>query len=109
MCRRAHGAGYVTWVILPTSQLRFTAGEERLTRYKSSGHGARRFCSLCGSTLFGESTRTPELSYVAVANLNGEIDRAPEFHASFPNRVPWVVVADDLPKLEDTGVLETRA
>lgn len=107
MCRRAHGAGYVTWVILPSRQLRITSGGENLSRYQSSDHGARRFCRVCGSSLFGESTRTPDQAYVVLANLRGEVDRAPEFHASFADRAPWVVIADDLPHLEDAGLLTT--
>jgi hypothetical protein len=108
MCRRAHGAGYVTWVIVPTPQLRITAGSERLSRYQSSDHGARRFCGVCGSSLFGESTRTKDEMYVVLANLQAEIDRAPEFHACFRDRADWVVVADDLPHIEDAGILTTR-
>jgi hypothetical protein len=107
MCRRAHGAGYVTWVILPSRQLRITAGGEDLARYQSSDHGARRFCRVCGSSLFGESTRTPDQAYVVLANLKGKVDLAPEFHASFADRAPWVAVADDLPRLPDAGDLET--
>jgi hypothetical protein len=108
MCRRSHGAGYVTWIILPTRQLRISAGEEHLSRYASSDHGGRRFCSVCGSSLFGDSSRTPDLSYVVLANLQGEIDRAPEFHSCFPDRAPWIDVTDDLPRLEDAGLLTTQ-
>jgi hypothetical protein len=110
MCRRANSAGYVTWVILPSSQLRITSGLDKVTRYQSSDHAARRFCSVCGSSLFGESTRTPDLAYLFLANLQGEIDRVPEFHSSFRDRAPWIDVPEDgLPRFEDAGLLETRS
>ena len=109
MCRRSNSAGYVTWVILPESQLRITSGLDRLTRYQSSDHAARRFCGVCGSSLFGESTRTPGLAYLFLASLQGEIDRAPEFHSSFRDRASWVDVPEDgLPRFEDAGRLETQ-
>jgi hypothetical protein len=109
MCQRANSAGYVTWVILPSTQLRMISGLDKLTRYQSSDHAARKFCSVCGSHLFGESTRTPGLAYLFLANLQGEIDRAPEFHSSFSARAPWIEVPEDgLPRLEDAGLLETQ-
>ena len=98
----------MTWVIVPTSQLRITAGEDRLVRYQSSDHGGRHFCGVCGSSLLGDSSRTPELMYVVRANLIGEIDRAPEFNACYPNRVPWVEVDESLPRFDDAGVLTTE-
>jgi len=42
MCRRMHGAGYVAWLAVPYPQLRIVAGEDRLTRFRSSEHGTRR-------------------------------------------------------------------
>ena len=108
MCRRGNGAGYVTWTVVPSEQLEITSGGGRLTRYQSSDHAARRFCSACGSTLFGESTRTPDLAYIVFANLQGPIDRVPESHSSFAQRVPWVSIDDDLPHTEDAGILETK-
>jgi len=107
MCRRSHGAGFVTWVIVPSRQLNITAGSQSLVRHQSSDHGGRRFCGVCGSSLFGDSTRTPDLAYVVLANLEGAIDRVPEFHSCFPDRVAWIDVADDLERLDDAGVLTT--
>ena len=60
MCRRAHGAGYVTWVRLPRHQLRFLTGEETLANYRSSDHATRSFCRRCGSSLFFETTHSPD-------------------------------------------------
>jgi hypothetical protein len=109
MCRRAHGAGYVTWVVVPYERFRLLAGEERLVRYRSSDHGTRSFCATCGSTLFCESTRHPDVIDVVLANLEGEIDRRPEVHLFFDDRAPWVHVADGLPRLGGPTGLEPTA
>jgi hypothetical protein len=45
MCRRNHGAAYVTWVAVPRDQLSIEQGLGELTRYESSLHGSRSFCS----------------------------------------------------------------
>lgn len=109
MCRRAHGAGYVTWVRLPKNQLSFQAGEEKLAHYRSSDHATRSFCRRCGSSLFFETTHSPETIDVAIANLAGTIDREPQLHVHFDSRVDWIRVADDLPRIGDPAALESES
>lgn len=105
MCRRAHGAGYVTWVALPGAQFRFVAGEELVSHFQSSQHGQRGFCRVCGSSLFCESTHHPDVIDVVLANIDGELDRTPQANVYFSDRVDWVVVDEALPKLGGaTGV-----
>ena len=98
MCRRAHGAAYVTWVGVPYARLRVVAGEERLVRHRSSEHGTRSFCGGCGSSLFCESTNHPDWIDVVLANLEGDVGVAPQAHFYFDDRADWVRVADDLPR-----------
>jgi hypothetical protein len=98
MCRRAHGAGYVTWLAIPRGQFRLDAGEERLVRFRSSHHGTRSFCGRCGSTLFCETTHHPDVVDIVLANMNDPIDRPPQAHFYFDDRVDWVCVEDGLPR-----------
>ena len=105
MCRRIHGAGFVTWFSVPRTQLRITAGESDLVRFQSSDHGTRSFCGCCGSSLFFESTLDAERVDIALANMEGPIDREPQLHAYFDHCVEWVTVGDSLPRLGgETGV-----
>jgi hypothetical protein len=99
MCRRAHGAGYVTWVSLPKVQFRVRSGDDRLIRFKSSDHGIRSFCGTCGSTLLFETSQEPDRIDVVLANFDSPIDREPQLHVYFSDRVDWVPVDDDLPRL----------
>jgi len=99
MCRKSHGAGYVTWFSVPRSQLRCLAGDDRLVRFASSDHGTRSFCGECGSSLFFETTRHPENLDVVLANMDAAIDRDPQIHAFFSDRAAWVQVEDSLPRL----------
>jgi hypothetical protein len=99
VCRRAHGAAFVTWITLPIVQFTLLAGQERLVRYRSSDHGTRSFCATCGSSLFFETTQYPDRIDIALANMEGAIDHAPQCHIFFSDRVDWVQVADELPRL----------
>lgn len=97
MCRRPHGASFVTWTGVPIERFVVTSGEQHIQRFQSSEKGTRSFCKLCGSQLFCQTE--PEIVDVALAALHGKIDREPEAHYFFDSRADWTVVNDDLPKL----------
>ncbi len=96
MCRRPHGASFVTWVVVPPERFRVTSGEENITRFQSSETGTRSFCKTCGSQMFCQTE--PEAIDIALAALHGKIDRDPEAHYYFDSRADWTLVNDDLPK-----------
>jgi hypothetical protein len=109
MCRRVHGAGYVTWFAVPRSQFRLESGDTDLIRFRSSDHGTRSFCRVCGSSLFCETTHMPDTVDVVLANMQGPIDRPPAVHIYFDDRADWVVVNDDLPRLAGASGSEPKA
>lgn len=98
MCRRVHGAGYVTWIAVARKQFRLLAGREKLTTYQSSEHGCRSFCQVCGSPLFCALDTHPDVIDITLASLHGPIDRAPQAHYYFTDRVGWVPLGDELPR-----------
>ncbi len=106
MCRRNHGAGYVTWFAVPLGQLVIESGAEDLSRFESSAHGSRSFCRRCGSSLFCASTHFPDRVDIALAAMNEPIDRAPQLHTYFDSRASWVAVGDRLPRLGGTTGFE---
>jgi len=106
MCRRAHGAGFVTWFAVPPEQVSFEQGESELVRFDSSSHGARSFCGRCGSTLFCDSSKHPNRLDIVLANMEGPIDLRPQLHTYFDDRADWVEVNDTLPRLGGGSGLE---
>jgi len=98
MCRKAHGAGFVTWIGVPYARFRITSGEDLLRRYDSSAHGWRRFCGECGSSLLCESSTHPEHLDIALGSVDGEIDRAPSLHVFVDDRASFVGIDDGLPR-----------
>ncbi len=97
MCRRPHGASFVTWPGVPPERLTIIKGATDLAAYQSSEHGTRRFCRICGSQMFCQTE--PEVVDIALAALHGKIDRDPEAHYYYDSRAEWTNVNDDLPKL----------
>jgi hypothetical protein len=89
----------VTWVGVADSQFRIVQGNELLTWYDSSPEARRGFCSECGSTLFFRGDRWPDETHVALAQIDGPIDRQPQAHVYFDSGAEWIHLADDLKKL----------
>ena len=104
MCRRPHGASFVTWTGVPPERFRITEGEQDVAHFQSSKKGRRGFCRKCGSQMFCQTE--PEVIDVALASLHGEIDRSPEAHYYYDSRADWTEVNDDLPKLGGESGME---
>ena len=99
LCRRAHGAGFVTWFGVALDRFRIVQGEQGLRWYRSTPGARRALCSLCGSTMFFAGDRWPDEIHIALAHMDGPIDRAPQAHVYFDSGADWVKVDDDLPRL----------
>ena len=96
MCRKSHGAAFVTWAIVTPGQFRWTAGEELLHAYQSSPDRARCFCSRCGSPLV--STWRGTVTEVALATVDGDPGVRPGEHIFTQSRACWYEIADGLPQ-----------
>lgn len=99
MCRRAHGAGFVTWVGVDAERFIVLAGEAELRRYGSSPSAVRSFCGTCGSPLLFQSDRWAGEIHVARASIPGPLDREPQAHAFFSDKAHWISVNDGLPRI----------
>lgn len=102
MCRRAHGAGFVTWVGVADAAFAFTGDVRHLSDYASSDAAVRSFCSRCGTPFLFRSSRWPGETHVAMACLDGPIDRLPETHAYADDHVPWIAL-EGLPVTRQSG------
>jgi len=89
MCRRAHGAGFVTWVGFERAAFAIESGGESLSRYRSSANATRSFCSRCGSMLFFESAHWPGEIHVTLASLDPAEGLEPQAHSYWSSRASW--------------------
>jgi hypothetical protein len=96
MCRRAHGAGFVTWAGFESDHFILKAGDHHLQWYVSSPGARRGFCSTCGSTMLFESSRWPGETHVALGCIDGKIDRKPQANSFFDEHVDWAPIDDAL-------------
>ncbi len=92
MCRKSHGAGYVTWVGFESGQVKITRGEDRLNWFDSSKGAQRGFCRTCGSSLFFRSERWAGELHIALGCMDDDIDRRPDANAFFDTHVDWMPI-----------------
>ena len=100
LCRRAHGAAFVTWVGMEATRCVTSDTHGHLCWYASSPGAERGFCSRCGSMLFFRSQRWPGELHVALAHFTTPVDRTPQMHAYWQDHVAWANVDpnDGLPR-----------
>jgi len=95
MCRKAHGASFVTWAAAPRGGFCWLSGADNIDHYASSPAGQRSFCRTCGSVtpIFTED------SVIAPAgNLEGDPGIRPQLHMFTDSKAPWHTITDDLPQ-----------
>jgi hypothetical protein len=100
MCRKHHGAGYVTWVGFEQDQVTFLRGEDQIGWYMSSPGAQRGFCRKCGSSMFFRSERWAGELHIVLGCINDTIDRQPEANVFFDKHVDWMPVDKTLKKVD---------
>lgn len=95
LCRRAHGAPFVTWLTVRADRLHVERGE--LNRYKSSDHGWRAFCPTCGTQVLSGSAHYARYVEVSAGSLDEPGGAIPERQVFWPDRLNWVTSTDGLP------------
>ncbi len=104
LCRRSHGAAFVTWFGVDDDQFKLIRGEEKLKWFHSSKESKRGFCSHCGSHILFRSVKWLGEIHITLSNMTGAIDRQPQAHAFFDTHVSWLEFEDKLPRYNDPAL-----
>src|SRR5262245_51849861 len=96
MCRRSAGAPVTAWAMFDAGAFEFEQGTPRV--HASSPGVERRFCGDCGTPLTYMSDGIPGLVDVTVGSMDRPEALPPQVHVWDGNRIPWVQLADDLPR-----------
>ena len=65
---------------------------------KSSKNVERGHCGACGSQVLFRADLWPDETHLYAATLDDPAQFTPEAHFHWAERVPWLTIADDLPK-----------
>ena len=98
MCRRLHGAAYVTFAAVERDKFRWSAGETVVKTYPSSDAIDRYFCGACGSQLMADYKPEPDVVYLTMGTVDGNPDCPPGYHQFVGSGAPWHEITDGLPQ-----------
>lgn len=99
--RHAQGAAYATYVGSWRSRFRVVAGEEHITRFEDEKAGtARSFCARCGTPLFYERRRSPQMVNVPRALFSTRTGREPRYHMHLAEQADWAYLGEPLAPLK---------
>ena len=92
ICRRTSGAPYIAWFSLKPEQFRFTRGTPAL--FRSSAHGMRSFCPVCGTQLTFASTEDVNWVDITLCSLDDPESLTPDDHIFVSTKLKWVHLQD---------------
>jgi hypothetical protein len=95
-CQRRTGSTYGIAAFFPRSKVESRGQATSYGRQSDSGYGVtQHFCPCCGSTVFWEAARKPELVAVAVGAFADPDFPAPGKQVYTEYRYRWVAVPSD--------------
>ncbi len=99
--RLAQGCAYATYVGSWRSRFRVVEGEAHISRYEDEVEGTiRSFCTRCGTPLFYERRRSPQMVNVPRALFTTRTGREPRYHMHLSQQADWTYQGEPLAPLK---------
>lgn len=97
-CRKFTGAIFATYAGYETAALTHEGAAP--VQHHSSQGVTRSFCGDCGTAISYQSDRWPGEIHLLVGAFDDPNAFAPEVHVYWAERVPWLELADELPRFD---------
>ena len=94
-CRKHSGAFGETQGRVPREGFRLLQGEELISVYRPEDGRVKAFCSVCGSSLFGNEWPEGDQIGIRLGALDGDPGIRPSFHTFVASKAPWEQLPDD--------------
>ena len=101
-CQRRTGSAFGLNATWPADQVRIAGDSRSWERHGEEGHWVRsHFCPVCGTTLFWEIERRPDMVSVAVGGFADPAFPEPTVSVYGERRHPWLRIATTEPVTEE--------
>ena len=98
ICRKLHGAAFVTWGGVARTDFTYKSGESDLKKYAFSENADSIFCGVCGSRILVDFKPEADMLYITLGTVVGDVECPPGFHQFVGSKAPWFEICDDLPQ-----------
>ena len=99
-CRRQTASPMTSFLGVPNAAFTWTGAAPAL--YESSPGVRRHFCATCGTPMAYAADRFPDEIHLYAATLGKPETYQPRFHVFVSEQLPWLHLADALPKHQGT-------
>jgi hypothetical protein len=99
-CRKANGGAMVPWVTFNEADVSFIRGP--LQEYQSSAGVTRGHCARCGTGISYRIQRRAGDIDLTLASMDDPGAFQPTVHVWVEDKLPWLVICDDLPQYRKT-------
>ena len=99
-CRKLNGSSFSTYFVVAEKCFKITSGEKALTSYFPSDSVVKNFCQKCGSPLFNQNKKYPNLRMIYLGSLNCNEPVTPNVNIFCQSQLPWVLVNAEIPNFE---------
>ncbi|MEM7208670.1 MAG: GFA family protein [Pseudomonadota bacterium] len=100
-CRKSQGTAFATNAPVKTSDFHFVSGEEDLRQFQTSPDKVRAFCQQCGSPIYSQLIKKPDVLRLRIGTLDTEIDAKPTAHIYVDSKAEWHEINDGLPQFSE--------
>jgi hypothetical protein len=95
-CRRNTSSPFTTWFGVEKTVFKFIGQQPSI--YISSPGARRMFCGTCGTPIAFEHDKYPNEIHLYAASLENSAEFTPQSHVHWAERVPWILLSDELPR-----------
>lgn len=99
MCRKSHGAAFVTFAVCRNEDFSWTGGKDLVTKFTSSPGNIRSFCSKCGGNV--PLYFPNNMMGVPAGSLDTDPGTRPAYHVYAGSKLPWHEIEDGLPRYSE--------
>ncbi len=100
ICRKAHAAAFRSRGSAMSKDIRWIRGEPLVSYFESSPGVRRGFCRRCGSPMLTQGEAMGDTVGIPLGILDQDPDIQPSMHIFVRSMVPWIHLADELPRFE---------
>jgi hypothetical protein len=100
VCRRIHGAAFVSWGGVLRDEFEYLSGEDNLRSYPFSEKADSVSCQTCSSVILVDFKPEPHMLYITTGAAEGDLDCSNAFHQFVGSKASWYEITDDLPQYQ---------